>query len=46
MSADAKPWRRSWNRPLAEWRRAYANQWDDDGGSEVISRDLWEASRL
>jgi phage terminase large subunit-like protein len=34
---------------LGEWRRAYANQWDDDvedGGWEVISRDLWEASRL
>ena len=35
--------------PLAEWRRAYANQWDDDvddGGWEVISRDVWEASKL
>jgi phage terminase large subunit-like protein len=35
--------------PLSEWRRAYCNQWDDDvddGGWEVISRDVWEASRL
>jgi hypothetical protein len=35
--------------PLGEWRRAYANQWDDDlddGAWEVISKDVWEASRL
>jgi phage terminase large subunit-like protein len=34
---------------LAEWRRAYANQWLDeavDGGWQVISEDAWEASRL
>jgi phage terminase large subunit-like protein len=34
--------------PLAEWRRAYANQWLDetDEGWRVIPRDIWEASRL
>ncbi len=34
--------------PLAEWRRAYANQWPDESleGWKVIGRDLWEASRL
>jgi len=33
---------------LPEWRRAYANQWDDevdDGGWAVIDRDLWQAAR-
>jgi hypothetical protein len=35
--------------PLREWRRAYANQWDDqvdDGGWAVIPKDRWEAARL
>ncbi len=34
--------------PLAEWRRAYANQWPDETaeGWSVIGRDVWEASRL
>jgi phage terminase large subunit-like protein len=34
--------------PLPEWRRAYANQWPDETleGWAVISRDVWEASRL
>jgi hypothetical protein len=35
--------------PLADWRRACANQWPDevdDGGWSVISRDVWEASKL
>jgi phage terminase large subunit-like protein len=34
---------------LPQWRRAYANQWDDevdDGGWAVIGRDVWEAARL
>jgi phage terminase large subunit-like protein len=34
---------------LAEWARAYANRWpdeDDSGGWDVISKDVWEASRL
>jgi phage terminase large subunit-like protein len=34
---------------LPEWSRAYANRWPDeseDGGWQVISRDVWEASRL
>jgi phage terminase large subunit-like protein len=33
---------------LAEWRRAYANQWPDeaDQGWAVIPRDVWEASKL
>jgi phage terminase large subunit-like protein len=35
--------------PLAEWRRACANQWPDetdDAGWQVISRDVWVAARL
>jgi phage terminase large subunit-like protein len=34
--------------PLAEWKRAYANQWPDESmeGWKVIGQDLWEASRL
>jgi hypothetical protein len=35
--------------PLRQWRRAYANQWDDevdDGGWAVISQDAWNAARL
>jgi hypothetical protein len=33
--------------PLGEWRRAYANQWPSESdGWFVISRDVWEASRL
>jgi phage terminase large subunit-like protein len=34
---------------LREWRRAYANQWNDeadDGGWTVISEDAWKAARL
>jgi phage terminase large subunit-like protein len=35
--------------PLPEWRRAYANVWDDevdDGGWAVISRETWMAGAL
>ncbi|MGH8835718.1 MAG: hypothetical protein ACRDWG_12115 [Actinomycetes bacterium] len=35
--------------PLREWRRAFCNMWDDeadDGGWQVIPRDVWQASRL
>jgi phage terminase large subunit-like protein len=35
--------------PLAEWRRAYANQWSGDLATEgwrVISRELWEETAL
>jgi phage terminase large subunit-like protein len=35
--------------PLAQWRRAYANQWADEtdqAGWSVISRDAWMAARL
>jgi hypothetical protein len=35
--------------PLRQWRRAYANQWDDevdDGGWSVIGQDAWNAARL
>jgi hypothetical protein len=34
--------------PLAQWKRAYANQWPDesDEGWSVISRDAWMAARL
>jgi hypothetical protein len=33
---------------LAEWRRAYANQWPDesDQGWAVIPRDVWMAAQL
>jgi phage terminase large subunit-like protein len=34
---------------LAQWRRAYANQWGDevdDGGWAVIPQDLWSAARI
>jgi len=34
---------------LREWRRAYANQWDDEvdgGGWAVIPKDTSEAARL
>jgi phage terminase large subunit-like protein len=34
--------------PSREWRRAYANQWDDkvDDGWRVIPRDVWMAGAL
>ena len=33
---------------LAEWRRAYCNQWPDevDDGWRVVPRDLWQAARI
>jgi phage terminase large subunit-like protein len=36
------------NMALAEWKRAFLNLWPDESaeGWAVISRDVWEASRL